>query len=236
VFNRFLCAVIASIFLGAPSIVLADPLTFNFTGTLEGTVFGTNQVSGSFTINANPVVMANFQPPDYQASGLYGAQESGSDVSVTFQVGGHVINFSNTTPNPDIVQFSAQQLGNPQATMPGPLFDYATLSGSNPSPSNSSTIDGFQFNFANSPDTLFANAVAGQLTNLRNFNFSNITSAEIDVGSEGWRTALISSIQPAAVPEPSMLIVFATVGIAAMGYDRWRHAAGVSRVTRSRSA
>jgi hypothetical protein len=89
---------------------------------------------------------------------------------------------------------------------------------------------------ANPTNALFANVVAGLLINLRKFDSSNITAAEIDVGSEAWRTALISSIQPAAVPEPSMFAVFATLEIAAIAYGRLRHASGVSRIARSRSA
>jgi hypothetical protein len=215
-------ALIASIFLAVPSGVLADAITYNFSGTLEGTVHGTNQFTGSFTVNSNPVAIANFPPPDYQASGLFGAKESGSDVSVTFQVAGHVINFSNSAQNPDIAQFSVQQLGNPAATVPGPLSDYATLSGGIPNPGLSATINGFEFNFANSLDTLFMNAVAGQMINLAKFNFANVSAAEIDVGSEGWRTALISSIQPAAFPEPSMVVVFATLIIAGLAHHRSR--------------
>jgi hypothetical protein len=73
---------------------MADAITYNFSGTMEGTLFGTNQFTGSFTINANPTVIANdtSSPAENYVSPWYSAQESGSDVAVTFQVGGHVFN------------------------------------------------------------------------------------------------------------------------------------------------
>jgi hypothetical protein len=79
----------------APSIVVAivcctlpatfaSPITYDFTGTFRGgTVNGSNQITGSFTINADPILGST-------ASSL---TESGSDVSITVNAGGQTFNW-----------------------------------------------------------------------------------------------------------------------------------------------
>ncbi len=222
-FNRLSCALAASILLSIPSIVTAGPITYDFSGTLPWPVYGTQQFTGSFTINANPVVVG---------SGDNGFKENGSDVSITLDVGGHTISFANTPQNPNVAQLIVDQIWS--STVIGASSDLVIVTGGGQTtPGSDPILTGFGLRFGNSADTLFSNLKAGQLAtiNMQNFDFSTaqdssgipLGAAEANYGSAGtWVPATLTSVEAASVPEPSSVIVLAVLGIGAMVYER-RH-------------
>jgi hypothetical protein len=98
--NR-LTLVLALWALLAPGTAGADPITYDFTGTLTEPFNGSKTFSGTLTINGTPP-MSPYVP---------GVEEDGSDVSVSLSAGGQVLNFSNSPQNPLIsAMFSASVL------------------------------------------------------------------------------------------------------------------------------
>jgi hypothetical protein len=75
---RLSLGIVVSIVLGIQQTAGASPITYDFTGS---NVNGSQQISGSFTINADPIV---------PFVGAQSVTENGSDVSITVNAGGHV--------------------------------------------------------------------------------------------------------------------------------------------------
>jgi hypothetical protein len=240
VFNRLSLAGAAWILLVIPSIGRADPISFDFTGTLTQPMNGSNQFSGSFTINADPIAanigflgnngygILTFTPTEPQSdpSERRGIAEYSSDVSIRLNVGGNTINYVNKAQNPTLATFSAGsvQLGN-HVTSNTSFTDMVALWGNSTTenPGNSFTNNSFTLNFVATPDTIFSNLAPGHVSNLRAFNFS----ARVD--SVGGATAAgvpwsgtITSLVEVPAPEPSTLVVFAVLGAAVMGARRCR--------------
>ena len=120
------------IVLGSGLIGRAEPITYDFAGNFDQPMNGTTQFSGSFTFNVNPTP-SNFgtigiiqdtiskvgsvsvaQPAAYSFSPLPSyvpgpapIAEYGNDVSLTVNMGGQTIHYTNTTQNPYFATFSA---------------------------------------------------------------------------------------------------------------------------------
>jgi hypothetical protein len=205
---RLSVAFVVSIALISPQTVGASPITFDFTGALGPNVQpvdGSRQFSGSFTINGDPTVNP----------GSYAVSEGGSDVSITLNVGGQVINFVNSPQSPNTsANFYVTQVTLQEKT--GPVLEDEFLV-SGVTPSGSSTL---YFNFS-----FFSPATDNQLGNLRNFSLpldSSSVNLEVSSGTFQGPLGTITSIQLVSAPEPSMLAVFAVLGIAAMAHGRRR--------------
>jgi hypothetical protein len=240
VLKRLRPAVAAWTLLVIPSICRADPITFNFAGTLTQPMNGSNQFSGSFTINADPTAanigflgtngqgILSFSPTEPQSNPVERREiaEYGGDVSITVNVGGQTLNYVNTAQNPTLATFSAGavQLGN-NLTPNTPLTDLVSVWGNSMTKNagNSFTNNSFALSFSATPDTIFSNLAPGQVANLRGFNFAALAGGVGGATAAGvpW-SGRITSLVEAPVPEPSTLVVFAVLSAAAMGVRRVR--------------
>jgi hypothetical protein len=162
----------------------ASPLTYNFSGTFNG---GTGAVlsgpfSGSFTIDSNGTL------------GSGGTiSQNGSDVS--FSIGN--FSFANNSQNPGT---TASFTVSDQPSAPQPVV--ADFEGK---------ISSIGLNFS----LLFNNpGSVSQYTNLANYNFSTSTFGSLTLSFQNGGTTTstnngtISSIGPAAVPEPHTAVAF----------------------------
>jgi hypothetical protein len=214
-----LVAVSASILLVLTPAIQADPMTFNFSGTLPGggygAVYGTNQFTGSVTFDSNPIVSGGISSPK-------SVMETGSDVSIMVDVAGHEIDFGNAV-------FSATQVWSPKFGVGGATYDaFGVVAG----PSNDPYLTNISLGFGIQSDPLFSNVTAGQTINLRNFDFlDGLPGVSFGygpgVGWAGMTEGTITSFEPAPIPEPSTLLIFAGMGVAAI----YRHR---SKGTRAR--
>ncbi len=206
---RLSLAIVISIAVGSLDTAGASPITYDFTGDfLAGATFnGTKQFSGSFTVNGDPTLAS--------PSSL-GVIESGRDVSLTLNVGGQVFSFLNQqNPVPGtalfVVQAAPVPVGEPGV---GPLQLEAGVTGTVGN-GNSSVDFGL---------TSYSPAADDDLANLRTLNFSlGSTSAYFtDISGETSfeSGATITSIQLVSAPEPSTLVVFCVLVIAAIAHRR----------------
>jgi hypothetical protein len=218
---RRFCVLAASMLLGIPSIVTANPVTYNFTGTLTTPVNGSNQFSGSFTINANATVGNTGLSAPYFP---YWISENGNDVSMTVTLGGQTTTYANTSQYQNLATLTAAV--NP-ASLPAsgnPSGDVVTVGGV-PAYSDPGYNPGFFVSFTSPTDPIFSQLRPNNVANLLNFNFSSTansdhaqftnTSGVIDDGT-------ITSIAEVPAPEPSALAVFAMLGVAAIVHHRHR--------------
>src|SRR5262249_46774541 len=108
----------------------ASPITYDFTGTLNTPMNGTSQFSGSFTFNADPTAsdlgilglnatgtVLAFTPgaPLLPASPI---AEYGSNVSLTLNVAGQVMQYTNTPQNPTLARFTAGRVSTTEPMTP----------------------------------------------------------------------------------------------------------------------
>jgi hypothetical protein len=251
-FRTLLSVVAVSLFMGARTISRADPVTYDFTGTLNQPMNGTNQFSGSFTFNADPgqssvggIVITQTtistvngvsiaQPAAYgfqaAAAGSPAIAEYGNDVSMTVNIGGQVLNFANTAANPFLATFQASTETFPvqrDGTQTPPL-DTISINGVSTSfsPGNSFSNNSFGMSFSLRPTTLFENLAPGQVVNFGKFNFAT-TFQGLSAGDSagGAYSGTLTSIELVPAPEPGAFAVFAMLGIAA----------GLSRLYRKNS-
>jgi hypothetical protein len=252
-FRTLLFVVAVSLFAGAGTISRADPVTYNFTGTLNQPMNGTNQFSGSFTFNADPsqssvggIVITQTtistatngvsvaQPAAYgfeaASAGTPAIAEFGNDVSLTVNIGGQVLNFANTAANPFLATFQAsmQTFPTQQGQPTTPPLDNISINGVSTSfsPGNSFSNNSFNMSFSVRPTTLFENLAPGQIVNFGNFNFATTFQGLGAADSAGGSySGTLTSIELVSAPEPGTFAVFGMMGIAA----------GLSRVYRKKS-
>jgi hypothetical protein len=181
-------------------MVSAGPITYDFTGTLSQPVAGTQTFSGSFTINGNPTV----------APGSPGVTENGSDVALTLNLGGQVIQYVNTARDPSYVTADAVIVPTWLEVPPGSPTIGFSVSGGN----NGGTYP-FSMRFS-SPGG------ADQLTNWGSLSFPLYTSLVYLSDSPGGPLGVegvITSIEAVSAPEPSNLISFVVLGTLAWAYQ-----------------
>jgi len=211
--NRLSFIIAVSIVLSSQQIVGASPVTYDFTGTLNQPVDGSTTFTGSFTINANPTVNP----------GASWVAESGSDVSLTVNLGGRMINYVNTPQFPDsatfqLAWFSASFM---QAFLIGPP-GVAAL------PELEFSVKGGGANGGNITFAMSFDKPGGveQLSNPQdvilplNSIYVTVEDTEPYPASNQGSAGSITSIEAVSVPEPSALVVSAMLGIAAMVYRR----------------
>jgi hypothetical protein len=211
--NRLSFIIAVSIVLSSQQIVGASPLTYDFTGTLNQPVDGSTTFTGSFTINANPTVWssATVNPPDLPV--MSGVFESGSDISLTVNLGGQMINYVNTPQFPGSARFSLttwsdlMNMSPGLAGLKGPLLEFTVGGGAN----GGNITFGMIFESPGGVE---------QLSNLRGVSLPLNTSyvTVYDSSSQQGAAGSITSIEAVSVPEPSALVVSAMLGIAAMVY------------------
>jgi PEP-CTERM motif len=201
-FTRLSLAVAVSILFLSQRPAGADPLTYDFTGVFQGAgVNGSRQLSGSFTIDSNPT------PSSYDSS-----TENGSSVSITVNAGGQVYNFVNTLQNPNIAAFTAYNwpTGSPPNPTNNSLIEYM-WQGSTPSLGSAVNFSMTFYDAGGSPQLL---------SNVTNFNYvlpsGSFNFGGTAVGSTQGGVGSITSISQVATPEPSTLVTFAMLGIAAL--------------------
>lgn len=197
--GRLALALMATLLLGAQQPVWASPLTYDFTGTFNQPFDGTTTFSGSFTINANPTVNA-------QTSSVF---EKGGDVSLTLNLGGQVVTYVNTPQNPSYVFFNTAAISPADGTASGgaPEDSFGVSAGAN----GGKLVFGIEF---------YALGGIAQLSNLRDLtlplNTSSVYATEPASSPYQWANGVITSIEPASVPEPSAVVVSAVLAIAAV--------------------
>jgi hypothetical protein len=166
---RLASVLVLSVLLIAPRPAGALPITFDFAGTLSTPINGATTFTGSTTINGDPTIT---NPNGFEGLSVNAmAAESGSDVSITVNVGGQVYTFANSPQNPSTqATFNAfnilQGIGNPNGT---PTVE-SMWKGSVQSGGNVQQSFGMNFYDTNS------NGVAS-LRNLRNMTFPPDTSS-----------------------------------------------------------
>jgi hypothetical protein len=194
--QRVFWAVSALILLALPPAIQAGPMSFNFSGTLPSPVYGTSQFTGSLSFDSNPIV-----------SGGVGSEKSavvtGSDISLMVDVGGHEI------------KFGSAELSARQESQHGSFWDYVEVDGGL---GNDPYLTGIRLGFGPQPDTLFPNVSAGVPIELRAFNFlDGLPGVAVYYNSAASRApATITSFEPAPIPEPSTILIYAGMGVAAM--------------------
>ena len=202
--TRLSLAVVATISLIVASPALASPITYAFTGTLAAPLNGSNQFSGSFTINGDPSVSGN------PGSVI----ENGNDVSLALNIGGQKFNIVNQANAPAAVSFTAGLSPSWIMNPTGPQQDEALISAG-----MQSTNPLAKFNFGLS---FYSPASSDQLDNLRDFSFPIASSSVFAIGTLGGSSfqtgGSITSIElvPTPTPEPSTLAIFAVLSVVAM--------------------
>jgi hypothetical protein len=197
VLNRLALTAAMTLLISVPQRVAADPITYDFTGTLEQPANGVKTFSGSLTFNAVPT------GADVPPGGAY-VNEAGNEVSLSVSLGGQVFNFQNNA--------SYSPLGVFLEKLPGPYDESAQ-----PSVLFSEFASSNQFGFW----MTFISAAMNIPANLATLSLSPSTSSVSIVTNnpgEGYVQSLgvISSIELRPVPEPGTLAIFAGLGVAAL--------------------
>jgi hypothetical protein len=197
VLDRLAFAAAMAVLISAPQGVVADPITYDFSGTLNQPADGVNTFTGSLTFNAIPT------GTDVSPGGAY-VNETGSEVSLSVRLGGQVFNFQGNAPNSPVGMFLEK--------LPGPYNESAQ-----PSVLFSEWASSSQFGFW----MKFVSGTANIPTDLATLSLPPSTSS-VDIVTnnpgEGYveSQGVITSIEPTHVPEPGMLAIFAGLGVAAL--------------------
>jgi hypothetical protein len=204
-FGRVLLAVGILLLLEARAEVLADPITYAFTGTFPSSsdINGVNQFSGTFTIDGSPTVTAT------------GVTEGGSDVSITVNVGGQVVNFANMVGNIySQATFNASSIAAGASNNPygptGPAVIAFGVDGSTETPTSSVTFGLSSYPVA-SPQ---------QLANISSLSLP-LESSSIyvtETSGQQYQRAFgaITSIELVSTPEPGTLVIFGAIAVSAI--------------------
>lgn len=211
-----------SLALVAPSSIKASPMTFDFTGTFDQPVNGSDQFSGSFTIDSNATVTyLDVTPPYYPGS----ISEGGNDVSLTVTIGGITTHYNNAPGSDFPATLSVAQLSSNDPV--DPSGDIVIVRGYQ-SDLDPGVNSGFALSFSSRTDVLFSQLGPNEVANLQNFDFSNPDSSSAGyswvVNYADPLTAsvdgTITSIVAVPAPEPSMLAVSGAMAIGAMACRR----------------
>jgi hypothetical protein len=192
--RKWLFAVVAASLLPCcPQSLCASPITFAFNGTLLEPVNGSSTFSGLFTVNSNP----NPQP------GFTSVTEQGTDVAATLNIGGQLINYTNTPQNTEFVDAMVN-------AQPGLLV----LNG----PNVSSTEFGLFGGSSSGPNqfaiTLYTPAVNDWLTNLATLTLPAIHSDSFffaDASGDSDDYGTITSLTLVPAPEPATILVYLAI-------------------------
>jgi hypothetical protein len=199
------------------SHLMANPITYDFSGTFDQPVNGTTQFSGSFTFNTDATITYSAQhwPNIYP----YMIAESGKDVALVVTIGNQTINYQNTNQYPDLAKLSVYR--NPTNYPVEPSGDTIDVGGAPPySPPGYSP--GFGFSLGLPHDEIFSQAGPNGAVSLPNLSAFELRAASYTDSSNVLHEGQITSIQEVSIPEPSMLAVFATLGALAIVHRRFR--------------
>ena len=216
-------ALAAAILLAAPRMVAANPITYDFSGTFSQPFDGSTAFSGSATFNATPT------PQDATWDGA-GWNETGSDVSLTLNAGGQVFNFGNSPQDTFVGARVSVGPSSPLGTLPSlelSLFGYAGASGIG----TSTTFE----------VTMYSYGIGTVPPNLASLSFPVYTSTvvlqELSEGTiSGGVGGALTSFEMVSTPERSTLVIFASLGIAALVHQRWHGSRGRGRRGQESSA
>jgi PEP-CTERM motif len=213
--NRLALVVAVWVLVDTHRMVAANPITYDFTGTFQQPFDGSTAFSGSLTFNATPTL----QDATLQGGGV---AETGSDVSLTLNAGGQVFNFNNSPQNPTssgVSVFPSSPLG----TLPSVELSFG---GRNSGAAGSGPAISFAV-------TMYDYGVAAlPYSNLASLSFPAYTSSvqlqELTAGGaiSGGVGGALTSFEAVSTPEPSTLVVFAGLGLAALLRRRCRGARG----------
>lgn len=185
---------------GAPSVAWADPITYDFTGTLGQPYDGTTSFSGSFTIN-NATVSGGYVVGD----------EAGS--SMTLHFGNDVVTYTNNPQDPNS-EFGISVMPSSAPSSPeGPPWYEIEVIGQTQTPG----IGNFGIT------SYVYNTPLASVTSLQNLPFpSDSTSAYMSLPNGGGTFGSISSIELVPSPEPSTIVVFGLLAVGLVA-NRIRH-------------
>ena len=202
--HRISLAALGVLVLAVRQPACASPITFDFTGT--------GGVSGSFTINGDPTV-----PSGESLTGSPWKKvlltEGGTDVSLTVNMGGKILAYSNSPSNPWEVQ-TFVSVGYPGGSTSDTSLTILGQAGDLIGNSN-------QFRLQ-----LLVPTTEASLANLRTFGTPIINAAQPSASS-GWAHSVdpqtmlsgsgtLTSVQLVSTPEPGSIVVFSTIAIAAV--------------------
>lgn len=175
---------------GTQSVVSANPITYDFTGTLGQPYDGTTSFSGSFTIVDAPVAG--------------GVTEAGSESSMTLHFGNNVVTYSNNPQDPSTMfAFSVLPATGPSGEQNPPWYEIEV--------GGQSSRPGIGDFFI----TSYVPSSISTVTNLRNLTFpSNSTSYLSEPSPAVTNQGLLLSINAVPAPEPKTFVVFGMFGAA----------------------
>jgi hypothetical protein len=205
VLNHLAFAVAMMFILSAPQLVLADPITYDFTGTLSQPADGVKTFSGSLTLDATPT------GTDASPGGAY-VNETKSDVWLSVTLGAQVFNFPNSSSSSDVGVFLER--------LPGPYDESAQPSVLFSEWASSDQL-GFWMKFIS-----HATSIPTDLATLS----LPLSTSSVDIvtnnTAQGYEQSqgVITSIELRPVPEPGTLAIFAGLGVAALLRRRAWHA------------
>ena len=195
--KRLAFAAAMAVLSSAPQRVVADPIGYDFSGTLNQPIDGVSTFTGSLAFNAAPT------GADVSPGGAY-VNETGSEVSLSVTLGGQVFNFHGDDPSSPVGVFLEK--------LPGPYNESAQ-----PSVLFSEWASNSQFGFWMKFISSTANIPADLSTLSLPLSTSSVDIVTNNPG-EGYveSQGVITSIELAQVPEPGMLAIFAALGVAAL--------------------
>jgi hypothetical protein len=197
--QRLALVVAVSILVGTPRMVVADPITYDFSGTFNQPFDGSTAFSGSLSFNATPA----------------GDGQSVSDVSLTLNAGGQVFNFVNSPQDPSTSASVSLQLQPPVDPALGPGFlgsepDIELMVGGAHTGATGSEPN-ITFGF-----TMYDYGLAAVPSNWANLSFSVSTASVVFPVDQGMSGGTLTSFEMVSTPEPSTLVIFGALGMAAL--------------------
>ena len=173
-------------------------------------------MSGSFTINGDPTVPPGASPTGSPWNTTL-LSEGGSDVSLTVNLGPssgwQVLNYSNSPSNPWAAQANVS-VGYPGGSTSDTLLAVTGLASDNNGSSYKFSVD------------LLVPAAKASLANLRTFG-TPLMNVALPGGTSDWgysvdpylvesRSGTLTSVRIVSTPEPSSIVIFTAIAVAAM--------------------
>jgi hypothetical protein len=187
--NRLALVVAVSVLASSPRMVAANPITYDFTGTLSEPFTGSETLGGSLTFDATPT--------------------EGSDAGASLIVnwGGQVLTFSNSPQNPDS-SLLVQAFPEYGTTTPTVAFSFLGINYGGNGISTTFSVTMYDYGLEAVPSSLAS-------LNLP-VSTSTVDLHEITGGSESGGMGVLTSYEMVSTPEPSTLVLFAGVALAAL--------------------
>jgi hypothetical protein len=193
-FNRLALVLAVSVLVSTPRLVVADPITYDFTGTFSQPFDGSKTFNGSLTFNATPTT-------------------GDSSDSLTVNVGGQVLTFSNSPQNPNVSLTVGADV-EPNTTTPTVEFSFVgSIEGNDTSRTFGVTM--YDYGLGAVPSNLASlNLPLYTSTALLQEITVNNSTGEVESVTGG--SGVLTSYEAVSTPEPSTVVIFAGLALAAI--------------------